>query len=388
MELRRFVFRKSDGRSYIQFHSEPGLKKLDQQVPHLLDEGLLRPASYQEPSIRYNLMRDEWVAISASRNQRPFLPPTDYCPLCPATAYLTNAAGEICKTDVPLMSRPYEWAVLENMFPGLGHGNQTGHCEVILYTADHHSALSQTPSHHIRGLIEVWVDRSQEVGRKEDVKFVYIFENKGVEVGVTLHHPHGQLYGMNHIPPFIARELDAARKHFHTHGRCLICELAEQEGQSARVVAQTPNLVAYVPEAARYPYEVHITTRTHRPRIEDLTQAERSELAVLLKVVLTKYNLLMNMEFPYILAHHQVPHKADQMESDLTRLEQCYHWHLEFYPPYRSPGKLKYLAGVESGTGLFINDTIPEDKARELRELPTEFEHLLFPKKVDSKNER
>ena len=377
MKLVKKSFRKTDGRLFIQYHRtcDPRAKSLESH-PQMIDEGLVRPPQFTEPTVRYNTMRQEWVAISSSRNDRPFLPPANYCPLCPVDQYSRNEQGIECKTDVPLMTTPYEWAVLENMFPGLGHGNQTGHCEVILYSKEHNRPLSQSSPEEIEGLIQVWQDRSQEVGARHDVKLVYIFENKGVEVGVTLHHPHGQIYGMNHIPPFVERELAAALTHHQHTGSCLICATAHEEAHGPRLVARTNHLIAYVPEAARYPYEVHVTTLKHRHRVEDLTPAETAELSHLMKILLTKYNLLMDREFPYIMGQHQVPHKSFD-KNPLDAYEKAYHWHMEFYPPYRAPGKLKYLAGVESGTGLFINDTIPENKAHELREIKTPYDSLI-----------
>ncbi len=337
------------------------------QRPRMIDEGLVRPADWQPPTQRFNTMRGEWVAVSSSRNNRPFLPPAEYCPLCPVTAFAKDPQGVPCKTDVPIMDTTYEWAAFENMFPGLAANHGTGYCEVILYSPSHNATLGGATVDHIAGLVQVWQDRSRTVGAMPHIKHVFLFENKGTEVGVTLHHPHGQLYAFNHHPPFLERELAAAKAHHTAHGTCLLCDTAAAETASGeRVVAATTNLVAYVPAAARYPYEVHITTKAHRPLIEDLTPAEVQELAVLLKTVILKYNQLLNIEFPYLMVHHQAGHDDPQNPH--------YHWHIEFYPPYRAAGKLKFLAGVESGTGLFINDTVPEDKARELRQLDVNVE--------------
>ena len=128
---------------------------------------------------------------------------------------------------------------------------------------------------------------------------------------------------------------------------------------------ESDDLVAYVPYAARYPYEINITTKAHRPLIEDLNSSEVKQLALMLKRVIYKYNQLFGFEMPYIMAHHQA--KAQDYDC------QSYHWHIEFYPPYRTAEKLKYLAGVESGTGMFINDTIPEEKAEILRSIECPF---------------
>lgn len=360
-KVQRFSFQKSDGRWFHQYHLQ------GRPEPKLLDEGLVRPASWQAPTLRLNAMRGEWVAIASSRNDRPFLPPKEYCPLCPQKSFVKDPHGQLCKTDVPIMDQEYDWAVFENMFPGLSAGHDTGHCEVILYAKEHHKTLASCSTKHLEGLVQVWQDRSRAVGQLDHIKQVFIFENKGTEVGVTLHHPHGQLYAFNHRPPFLEREDQVSRAHHQKTGRCLVCDLAHAEQKSAsRVVAQVGSLIAYVPEAARYPYEVHITTLTHRPLIEQLEPSECRDLAVLLKTILAKYNLLLNIEFPYLMVHHQASHDEPAAAH--------YHWHIEFYPPYRAAGKLKYLAGVESGAGLFINDTVPEQKAAELRALAVNLE--------------
>lgn len=137
MKLNKFEFKKSDGRKWIQYHPE------GYPAPRMLEEGLVRPGDWQAPEMRYNAMRDEWVAVSSSRNNRPFLPPAEYCPLCPMEAYLTDKSGVACKTDAPIMSERYQWAVFENMFPGLSKDHGTGHCEVILYSPEHGTALSR-----------------------------------------------------------------------------------------------------------------------------------------------------------------------------------------------------------------------------------------------------
>jgi UDPglucose--hexose-1-phosphate uridylyltransferase len=131
------------------------------------------------------------------------------------------------------------------------------------------------------------------------------------------------------------------------------------------VVLESPSLVAFVPFAARYPYEVHVTSKQHRPLFEQLKNGELAELALLLKRLLFKFDSLFGFSLPYIMAHHQ--------SESVDPGDRTYHWHLEFYPPFRTRDKLKYLAGVESGTGFFINDTLPEQKAAELRDIPVPF---------------
>ncbi len=357
MNLFKYVFKKSDGREWIQYSLRPFPEDFK-----IKEEGLVRPADWSPPTLRLNRMRGEWVAISPSRNARPFLPPKEYCPLCPVSTFGIDPNGVEIKTDVPISSAPYEWAVFENMFPGVAMGEKTGFAEVILYSPEHQDTLAGSSLTQIEGLIHIWRDRSQTVGAMPGIEQVFIFENKGKEVGVTLHHPHGQLYALNHIPPFIAAELKASKDFFDKNKSCLQCdEIKNERNDKRRLVFENASMVAWIPEAARYPYEVHVSSKEHRAQIEDLTDLEVKDLAEALKAVLTKYDKVLTMPFPYLMVHHQAPHSLAKCDY--------YHWHIEFYPPYRMRDKLKYLAGVESGTGLFINDTIPEEKAAELRNL-------------------
>lgn len=351
----KYSFFKSDSREWIQYDTEPFTD--DFQV---IDEGIVRPKEWEPPSLRYNKMRDEYVAISASRTNRPFLPPEKFCPLCPVDSFEKDANGNVIKTDTPITSKVFKWAAFENMFPSLSSHNHSGYAEVILYTPEHSKSLSDFTEDHIEGLIKVWQDRSLSISSKKNIKHVFIFENKGEQVGVTLHHPHGQIYAFDHLPPFIEREWQTAKKFHDQSGKCLVCDIAESEKrESLRVVFESDDVIAFVPEAARYPFEVHLTTKTHRPLISDLNDSEVAQVARALKHLVSRYNTLFGFELPYIMAHHQGPHAEN---SD------HYHWHIEFYPPHRASNKIKYLAGVESGTGFFVNDTTPESTAQLLRQ--------------------
>jgi UDPglucose--hexose-1-phosphate uridylyltransferase len=192
------------------------------------------------------------------------------------------------------------------------------------------------------------------------VKYVYVFENKGAAIGVTLSHPHGQIYAFPYLPPRVRTELAAEERYRRRHGACLLCDLvrAELEGGD-RVVATNGAFAAYVPYFARYPYEVHLVPRRHLGHLGEMSDRERWEFAGLLRVVLGKYDALFGFSLPYIMLMHQTPTDGRRWPG--------HHFHVEFYPPNRSRDKLKYLAGCESGAGTFINDTIPEAKAAELR---------------------
>lgn len=316
--------------------------------------------------LRWNPLLGEWVATATHRQERTFLPPADFCPLCP-----TKEGG--FPTEVP--ESTYDLVVFENRFPSLRpdppapaiEGTELypvrpaqGVCEVVLYSPNHNSTLAREAVEQVYKLVRVWVDRFLELGALPFVDYVFEFENKGEAIGVTLHHPHGQIYAYPFIPPRIGRELRESRAHKEKTGRCLICDIIkEEERVGRRVVATNNSFVAYIPFFAGYPYEVHITSLRHAQAISDLNEAEQKDLAALLKTVLVAYDRLFNLSFPYIMAIHQRPTDGENYDH--------YHFHIEFYPPLRTATKLKYLAGSETGAGMFINDTLAEEKAAELR---------------------
>lgn len=315
--------------------------------------------------LRWNPQLRQWVIVAAHRQDRTYKPPKDFCPFCPT---LPGAFP----TEVP--AEDYDIVVFENKYPSLRQppppvgeeGSELyrtapaeGICEVVLYSPDHHTTLAQEPVGRIKNLISVWMDRCQELGNKPNIRYVLLFENKGDAVGVTLHHPHGQIYGFPFIPPTIAAELDSAQEHHTSTGKCLYCQILEEETRDGRrIIAENDEFCAFVPFFARYPFEVHLYPKRHLQGLVELREEEQESLACLLKEVLVKYDGLFGFSLPYMMALHQAPSKGEY---------PFYHVHFEFYPLNRSADKLKYLAGVESGAGTFITDMTPEDQAAKLR---------------------
>jgi UDPglucose--hexose-1-phosphate uridylyltransferase len=317
--------------------------------------------------LRWNPALREWVVTATHRQDRTFLPPRDYCPLCP-----TKPGG--FETEIPVPD--YEIAVFENRFPSLRRDPPApavesdppfearpaqGVCEVVVFTPEHDTTLAQQSEEKIHQLIQVWTDRYRELGALPYVEYVFIFENKGEVIGVTLHHPHGQVYAYPFVPPIPARELAAGREHWERGGSCLHCDLlAKERADGRRVVLEDERCTAVVPYYARWPYEVHITPRRHVASLPDLREEEAWSLARALKGVLVAYDNLFGFSMPYVMALHQKP--TDGGEHPWA------HLHIELYPPHRTATKLKYLAGSEAGAGAFIVDALPEEKAAELRE--------------------
>lgn len=318
--------------------------------------------------LRYDPVKNKKVAVATKRQDRTFHPPKNYCPLCP------TRNGKIL-TEIPKSS--YDIVVFENKFPTFNRVpdkininehfpykifNSKGICEVICYTQEHDRYLEDQPLKKIENLIRVWTDRYYSLGSKKYIKYVLIFENKGKEIGVTLSHPHGQIYAFPYIPPLIIEELNSSKKYYKKNNSCLHCRIIEEEvKKKSRMVIKNKDFIAFIPFYAQWPYEVHIYPLRHMGSFCELSEFEVSSLAKILKELINRYNLLFNFRMPYVMVIHQNP-------TD-NKSYPYYHLHFEFYPPYRSTNKLKYLAGCELGAGTFINDTLPEEKALELREI-------------------
>lgn len=316
--------------------------------------------------LRWNPLYGEWVVTATHRQDRTFLPPADYCPLCP-----TKEGG--FPTEIPESN--YDIVVFENRFPSLSKNPPLpvvdateispvelahGACEVVVYSPNHNATLATEPVEQIYKLIKVWTDRFAELSKREEVKYIFIFENKGEAIGVTLHHPHGQIYAYPFIPPKVERQIEQARNHLESTGKNLFDDIIYTEKiDGRRIVAENDSFLAVIPFFARYPYETHIYAKRNVQNLTQFNSKEQKDLATILKQILVGFDKLFNISFPYIMALFQSP--SDGEDYDFFR------FHIEFYPPLRTINKLKYLAGSEAGAGMFINDTLPEEKAAELR---------------------
>ncbi|HEY8377026.1 MAG TPA: galactose-1-phosphate uridylyltransferase [Nannocystis sp.] len=313
--------------------------------------------------LRWHPLRGEWVVYATHRQTRTFLPPAEFDPLRPTT-------DPAHPTEVP--AGPWEVAVFDNLFPALGGGPGEppellvatapgrGACEVVVFTQRSEGSLGALPLGQIELILEVWADRTRELGARDDVAYVFPFENRGVEVGVTLHHPHGQIYAYPFIPPIPARELAQQRAYYDAHGSGLVVDLLAAELKTGeRIVYRGERAAAWIPAWARYAYEVWIAPIRACPSLLQVDAETRADLARALKTVLLKYDGLWQRPFPYVMACHQAPCDGGEYPGAQLRFE--------FYPPYRMPGRLKYLAGTEIGAGVYTAETLPEDKAAELR---------------------
>jgi UDPglucose--hexose-1-phosphate uridylyltransferase len=361
---------------FRQTLTKPDGRKLELYSRRAIPDGLVAPSpeasrGTPNPHMRWHPLRAEWVAYAAYRQNRTFLPPPEYNPLAPTT-------DPESPTELP--AGDYDVAVFENLFPtfAMSAGDPPasgavktapacGVCEVVVFTQDPRQSLGGLPLDHLELIVDVWADRYRELGAISEVQYVMPFENRGVEVGVTLHHPHGQIYAYPFIPPVPARELEAQRAFLAGHSRGLLEDLVEKEiADGRRLLYVSDGAVAFMPVCARYSYEVWVAPRRAAPSVAALDAAERREFARALKTVLMKFDRLWERPFPYVMVFHQAPTDGQPHREA--------HLHIEFYPAYRMRGRLKYLAGSELGAGVFTADTVPEDKAAELRAVEVSIE--------------
>jgi UDPglucose--hexose-1-phosphate uridylyltransferase len=335
------------------------------------------PSPFSEPQqanphLRWHPLRGEWVAYAAFRQDRTYQPPPQYNPLM---VTLDSAAP----TELP--AGEYDIAVFDNRFPTLSLESHdppqlstltapaAGHCEVVVFTQDPAAALGKLSLGRIELLLEVWGDRTTRITQRGSgsIQYVMPFENRGAEVGVTLHHPHGQIYAYPFVPPVPERMLGQESAFYAQHGRSLLGAMAEDEmANASRVLYRGEHALAFVPVCARYPYEVWVMPLGPVESFSTLSPSQRHDLARALKTVLLKYDGLWQRPFPYLMVWYQAP--TDGLPHPETRL------HAQFYPPYRTRDRLKYLAGTELGAGMFAMDALPEAKALELQKIGVELE--------------
>jgi UDPglucose--hexose-1-phosphate uridylyltransferase len=354
------VTRLSDGRELFYFDdadtSLPPERPADTRPPEP------RPAL---PVLRQDPLTGEWISIAAARQNRAFLPPAELDPLAP------SSPGN--PTEVP---GHYDVAVFENKSPSFGPGLPApgdeptaaeldsiglgrarpgyGRCEVVCFGPQHTGSWADFSVSRARTVVEAWADRTAALSRLPGVRQVYVFENRGQEIGVTLHHPHGQIYAYPYVTPRTKNLLGS----IDSYGPSLMGDILEFEAKSERVLIAGEHFTVFVPFAARWPVEVHMLPHRHVPDLAATSESERNEIAVLYRRILRAVDRLYDTPTPYIAAWHQAPVSAGRDEIRLM---------LQVTSPRRAADKLKFLAGSETGMGAFIGDIPPEAGAERLR---------------------
>ena len=234
-----------------------------------------------------------------------------------------------------------------------------GHCEVVCFTDHHEGSFGTIDISHMRIVMEAWRDRVKELSKLPYVEHIFPFENRGEEVGVTLNHPHGQIYAYPYIPPRVEKMLAKATEYLKKNGVPLLTDIVARElKDEVRIVATNAHWIAYVPYAARYPFEIHIAPRKFVSDLAHLSDDVADYFPEIAKEVLLRLDGVFGIEMAYIAAWHQAPVRVGRDALGL---------HLQITSIRRAPGKLKYLAGSESAMGAFIMDMKPEQSAAQLR---------------------
>lgn len=315
--------------------------------------------------LRYNPLLRDWVMVAANRQGRPNMPKS-WCPFCPGSGKVPDTY-DVYKydNDFPvLIQRTPEIFIDKGIFQ---KRSMYGKCEVILYHSNHTITFSELSMSHIRKLIDLWCNRIDELAQDKLIKYIYIFENRGKEAGVTMPHPHGQLYAFGWIPKIIQAELDASKDHFVETQKCLMCDMLEQERkEKTRIIFENESFSIFVPFFTAWPYGVYIVPKEHSGSLINLNDQQKNDLAEALKILTGAYDTLFEKTFPYMMGIHQTPVNSEDSSS-------YYHMHFEFYPPLRATDKQYFRASCETGAGAYCNVTLPEETAEELRQAVAKF---------------
>lgn len=360
-ENRKIADKLSDGRDLIYFDDAgstlPAVRKADSR------EKIDRPAVAQ---MRLDSLTGDWISVAAHRHGRAFLPPANQCPLCPSTSENLSELPDV-----------FDVAVFENKSPSFGPNvaevddanysivpnlklgevrDSIGRCEVVVFSPEHLGSLGAMPVSRVRTVIEAWADRTETLQALPGVRQVFPFENRGQEIGVTLHHPHGQIYAYPYVTPRTSKLLAS----IEAYGPNLFADTLAFEQKGERVLITGDHFTAYVPFAGRWPIEIHLLPHRHVQNIAQLTGEERDELASVYSRLLRALDEIYDTPTPYISAWHQAPLVPG---GENVRLQ------LQITSPRRAADKLKYLAGSESAMGAFIADFAPEVTAAQIREV-------------------
>lgn len=315
--------------------------------------------------LRWNPLTKDWIMIASHRQNRPQMP-KDWCPFCPGSGKVPDKFDVLkYDNDFPALSGnpPVPDDVETNIYKT---APSYGKCEVVLYSPEHTVTLPELPVPHIRKLVDLWTERYTELKKDEKNKYIFIFENRGEAVGVTMPHPHGQIYAYPFLPKRLELELDATREHKEKTGHCLLCDMLHDEIEDGRrIIIENEHFYAFLPFYCEYPYGMYIISKAHKQSIDMFTDEEKDSLAKILKETAGTLDSLFDYTFPYMMCMYQNPVNGYECED--------YHFHIKFFPPMRSKDKIKFNASSETGAWAHCNPTAPEEKAIELREAHKKF---------------
>ncbi|HWQ74197.1 MAG TPA: galactose-1-phosphate uridylyltransferase [Syntrophomonas sp.] len=309
--------------------------------------------------LRYNPFKNDWVMVASARQDRPHMP-QNWCPFCLGSGRVPDDY-EVLKydNDFPALSPnpPVPDDVATDFFKVR---EAYGKCEVILYSPEHTTTLPQLSVQHVKKLVDHWAERFTELSKDNKAKYVMIFENRGEVVGVTMPHPHGQIYKFPFVPKKIELKLNCAKQHMQKTDRCLFCDWLKAEQEfSKRVIFENEYFTVIIPFFSEFAFGTQIISKKHIQYMNEFNEAEKLALAETIRNTAGMYDSLFRMPFPYMMCMYNAPVNMGDMES--------FHFHIEFFTPMRAKDKQQFLASSETGAWAHCNPTAPEEKAEELK---------------------
>lgn len=332
------------------------------------------------PELRQNIATKDWVIISAERSKRPnqFVSTSreltsqrakwdDECPFCPG-----NEEPELEIFRVP-SNEPWQIRVLRNKYPALyregerlrkfdgvyRHISGVGYHEVIIESRLHNTCPALESPEEISLMLEVFQQRGADIAKDSRIEHIIYFKNHGKKAGTSLVHPHTQLVGLPIVPNDIRSRSEEARRFFDDKGRCVYCQIIEDELQGMkRIIVEDEHFIAIIPYAAYSPFHIWVLPRKHRSNYLTVSRNEINNLGKVLKKVFGKlYYGLRDPDYNYVIR-----------SAALDNREQEYlHWYMTIVP------RVTRAAGFELGSGMFINSSLPEESAAFLREVTDQF---------------
>lgn len=322
--------------------------------------------------LRWNPLLRTYTMVASNRQARPQMP-KDWCPFCPGSGKVPEQYDVYAyPNDFPALSVQPPQPELESAAMYQVEASY-GACEVILFSSDHHATLYQLSIAHLVKLINLWTERFALYAADPKIKYIFAFENRGPEVGVTMPHPHGQLYAYPFVPQKLRVELDSCRAYHQQHGRDLLGEMNRQElafGQ--RMLMENESFLCYLPFFTDYPYGAFIVSRKMTGNFTEFDESQKRDLAAMLRDLTGAFDALFDRPFPYMMCLHQTPVNTEEYRD----CAQYFRFHIEFYPPLRDANRIKYYAGSEMGAWAAANTRAVEDTAEELREAMGKFRSL------------
>ncbi len=327
--------------------------------------------------LRWNPLLKDWTIVAGHRQNRPDMP-KDFCPFCPGSGKVPDNY-EVYKydNDFPSLSpQPPEPYTEQSAFYKTKEAY--GKCEVILYSSDHHASICELSKKHIEKLVLLWKDRYEELSKDSKIKYIFTFENRGAEVGVTMPHPHGQIYGYSYIPLKMQKELENAKEYYEETGKNIFLMMNEEEQKAKkRIITENDSFIVYLPFFTDYPYGIYISAKQKLGSFLEFSDKQVSDFADILKQVTGMFDTLFCRKFPYMMGIYQLPVNSKEYDN----VEEYYHFHVKFYPPLRGEKSIKYNASSETGAWANANPRIVEETAVELKEALQKFKETI--KQVD-----